>query len=511
MDVADLLQLQRALHGDGKQRAAAEEQHVARADDLGGQSADPLILLQHRGGMAGHGEQRLGQPALLQRRHLPPCPGEADGEAGEHGELRGEGLGRGDADLRPRHGQQRGVGQPRHGAFRHVDDGQHALPAIPQQLQRRHGVGSLAGLADQDAGAALGQRRVAVAELAGDVRVARDAGQLLDPVAADMGRQEGAAAGGQRQARDARGVEGQAGQPHFQRARVEVLPQRVAEHRGVLVQLLLHEVAVVALADGGAGHRRLHHGAVDGVVLRVVEAGAGFGDLDPVALLEIGDAAGERGERQRVGAEEHLALAEADGERRPLPGAEQQAGVAGEDRGDGEGAMHPLQRGGEGFGRRQPVGQQAVEQADEGFRVGLGLEHRAAALQVGAQLGVVLDDAVVDHGDAVGRVRMGVALGRRAMRRPAGVADAGGAGQGLAIQRRGEVAELALGAASLDAAIEQGGDAGAVIATIFEAAERAQQQRRRLGQPDHAHDATHASAMPLLSRAGRQRRSGRRG
>ena len=43
-------------------------------------------------------------------------------------------------------------------------------------------------------------------------------------------------------------------------------------------------------------------------------------------------------------------------------------------------------------------------------------------------------------------VRMGVALGRRAMRGPAGVADAGGAGQRLAIQHGGQVAELALGA-----------------------------------------------------------------
>ena len=46
-------------------------------------------------------------------------------------------------------------------------------------------------------------------------------------------------------------------------------------------------------------------------------------------------------------------------------------------------------------------------------------------LQFRAQFGVVLDDAVVHERHARGAVRMRVALGRRAMRRPARVADAG--------------------------------------------------------------------------------------
>ena len=47
-------------------------------------------------------------------------------------------------------------------------------------------------------------------------------------------------------------------------------------------------------------------------------------------------------------------------------------------------------------------------------------------LQRGAQGGVILDDAVVDDGDPAGavHVRMGVELGRRAVRGPAGVGDA---------------------------------------------------------------------------------------
>ena len=72
--------------------------------------------------------------------------------------------------------------------------------------------------------------------------------------------------------------------------------------------------------------------------------------------------------------------------------------------------------------------------------VGLGRELGAAALELGAQLGEILDDAVVDDGDAVGRMRMGVGLVRPAMGRPAGVADADGAASGSFEQPHLEIA-----------------------------------------------------------------------
>ena len=49
---------------------------------------------------------------------------------------------------------------------------------------------------------------------------------------------------------------------------------------------------------------------------------------------------------------------------------------------------------------------------------------RAIGLELGPQRAIVLDDAVVHHGDPARLVRMRVALGRRAVRRPAGMADA---------------------------------------------------------------------------------------
>ena len=66
----------------------------------------------------------------------------------------------------------------------------------------------------------------------------------------------------------------------------------------------------------------------------------------------------------------------------------------------------------------------------EDLRVGLAGEAVAAGLELRAELGEVLDDAVVDHRDAAVAAGVGMRVGRRgaAVRRPARVADAAGAG-----------------------------------------------------------------------------------
>jgi len=106
-----------------------------------------------------------------------------------------------------------------------------------------------------------------------------------------------------------------------------------------------------------------------------------------------------------------------------------------------------------------------------------------------------------------------VAPGRRAMRRPAGVADAGRAGKRRTFQHRFQLAELALGAAAVDVAVHQGGNPGAVVAAIFQPPQRIQQHRRRRPRPDHAHDPAPGLAPPLpgpTTRAqGRARRAQR--
>ena len=90
----------------------------------------------------------------------------------------------------------------------------------------------------------------------------------------------------------------------------------------------------------------------DGLDRRALDlAAVGVVDLDavarqhhPVAVLEIGDRVGEGRERDRVGAEIHLAVAIADRQRRALARADQQIVLAGEQEGEREGAAQPRQR-----------------------------------------------------------------------------------------------------------------------------------------------------------------------
>ena len=139
--------------------------------------------------------------------------------------------------------------------------------------------------------------------------------------------------------------------------------ERVADDLRLLVDLLGHEVAVVALFGQQSARGAVDRLAFDDAGRRSRGTSApGAGDDNPVALLEIGDAVGERGERQRVGAEKHLAVAVADRERRALARADQQVVLAVEQIDEREGAAHPLQRRGDRLGRLLALRQFVLDQ-----------------------------------------------------------------------------------------------------------------------------------------------------
>ena len=121
--------------------------------------------------------------------------------------------------------------------------------------------------------------------------------------------------------------------------------QRVADHLGLLVDFLGHEMAIAALVDQQGAGDRFHLLARDLATLQIENLAPLARQHRPVAVLQIGDPVRERGERDGVGAEEHLALAVADRERRPLAGADHQVLVASEDQRQRERAAQPLQRG----------------------------------------------------------------------------------------------------------------------------------------------------------------------
>ena len=110
----------------------------------------------------------------------------------------------------------------------------------------------------------------------------------------------------------------------------------------------------------------------------------------------------------------------------------------------------------------------AADQMRDHFGVGLAGEGAAVGDQLLAQRPEILDDAVMDQGDLVGRVRMGIVAGRRAVGRPARVRDADLARQRVRGELAREIVELALGAAPFELAVDDRADPGRIIAAIFE-------------------------------------------
>ena len=112
------------------------------------------------------------------------------------------------------------------------------------------------------------------------------------------------------------------------------------------------------------------------------------------------------------------------------------------------------------------------EQGSRYFRVGLGLEGDALALEFQLELGEVLDDAVVDQGQlaAVGQVRVRVLVRRAAVRGPARVADSReGFRQRAGVQLRDEVAQFARLLPGRNGAVGNHRNARGVVAPVLQA------------------------------------------
>ena len=124
--------------------------------------------------------------------------------------------------------------------------------------------------------------------------------------------------------------------------------------------------------------------------------------------------------------------------------------------------MQPRQHRGDRVLRRCAALDLARDEMGDDLGVGLALELAALGDQLVAQRLEILDDAVVDQRHRPDDVRVGVADGRRAVRRPAGVGDADRAVRAdAAVELAREIVELALGAAPLELAVVDRADAGA--------------------------------------------------
>ena len=194
----------------------------------------------------------------------------------------------------------------------------------------------------------------------------------------------------------------------------------------------------------------------------------------------------------------HFALAIADRERRTVARADHQIVLAGKDEAERERAAKLRQRRPHRLDRLDAVLQHVVDQMQHDLGVGLGLEDRALFLQRLAQLAKILDDAVVDDRDTLGRMRMRVVLGRPAVGGPARMADAAMAGERFCGEFRFEIFQLAFGAAAIELVAFERGDACGIVAAIFKALERIDQLLRNGSATQNADNAAHAVQYPQI-------------
>ncbi len=270
--------------------------------------------------------------------------------------------------------------------------------------------------------------------------------------------------------------------------------QGVRDRLGLLGDLLRHEARPAALLAGGGIPGHLERLGLDVGAREVDDLDRIGADRHDLVLPDRDGAMRELDERRDIRSEEVLPIAEPDHEGRVAAGADHDARgilVHHEQR---ERALESVDD------RTQRSGQVArlavrVAHEDRGhLGVGLAREVRVG-WQLGLELGVVLDDPVVDEGElaVIPEVRMRVPVVRRPVRRPAGVTDARapiGNGGGLEIIE--QHLQLAGALSGRHRAIRTDDrNAGGVVAAVLEALESAEQHLEALLAADVAHDSTH--------------------
>ncbi len=172
-------------------------------------------------------------------------------------------------------------------------------------------------------------------------------------------------------------------------------------------------------------------------------------------------------------------------------------------RGEGVVAAKVRERCADGIGQIARV--VLLDQVGDDLGVGLGREDVAVLAQLGAKLGVVLDDPVEDDVDGIRAVavRMGVLLGHAAVRGPAGVgeADRGRRGSygnaavalGPIVGRNGiaQVREVSDCADRVDVPVFEQGDPRRVIAAVLQLLEPLDEEVTARPLPHVADDAAH--------------------
>ena len=447
---------------------------------------------------------------------------EVEGEGVQQQHRGGHRLGTRDGDLGSGAEVEGGVGDT--GGLRagRVAEGDLGAAGAACLVHGGESVDGFAGLGDGDDERALIEDGLAVAELGGVIDLGGDAGEAFEVVAADERGVRGGAHADEDGAIDRLDLGGREWElVELNAGGVDQVTaaERVEDGVGLLVDLLEHEVLVAAAGGGDVVVRGDLDRLLDRAAGGVDERHAGRGEVDELARLEEVDAPRVSDQRAEVGRDVHLSVAVSDDE---APGVADARGddAAGRFTVSGDQRVGAVGVGDDRAQRLEQIGAGLEAGAEHvGEHLGVGVGGEGLGGEAGAEGLEVLDDAVVDDGDAAGGVEVGVrvAVARFSVGRPTGVADRGGGGRELALGVLDEGVELAGGAGDVEfAVVLDQGDARGVIAAVFEAAEAVEHDRTGRALPAVANDSTHAAtpccpAAPLRTvRADRGSRARRR-
>ena len=239
-----------------------------------------------------------------------------------------------------------------------------------------------------------------------------------------------------------------------------------------------------------------------GVAVEVGDRIAVGGDHHRLVLAEFDSVAGVFDERRDIGADEHLAVADAEYQRSRAPGGHDRPRLVGVGENQREVALEAAQHGQHGGdevagGVTAPV--LAGDQVHGDLGVGVAGESHAGGFQFVAQRRVVLDDPVVDDRDLAGgiAVRVCVAVRGPAVGSPAGVAHPGVPAQRYrvgGVQRGFQVGQPPGTAAHRQtAATVDQGDTGGVVAAVLHSAQCIDHHIAGGTVPDVTDDSTHSA------------------
>ncbi len=266
---------------------------------------------------------------------------------------------------------------------------------------------------------------------------------------------------------------------------------RVGEALGLLEDFLQHEVGIAAPLDGGQIPLdlvdRLVHVSLD----QVPDPVAAPGQHRHFTVVEIHYAPGVLQYGGSIGGNEVFPLSHAHQQGRTLAGRHQQVGLLGGDHHDSVGPGHVP----EGLGNRffEVPFVVGPDQVGQHLGIGFGFELVAPVQKRLAESPGILDDPVVNHGNAPALVQVGMSVrsGGRAVSGPPGVAHSQGTRSRVALYVLHQDRKLAGGLLDLDAATVDNRHAGRVVTPVLHAPQPLQQNWGGLLGADVAYDSTH--------------------